>query len=170
MFNSFVELSKWGAVFAPTVVWSRTFCRCTGYKPQSFLECMHNSKTSNIRFHTFEVCIQPALVSHSCVAKCCWMSDYYGSLLPVWLSNARCRPAGPDTAVPVPAAAPVCVNGNQAMTSGSGNNAPTVTGSTPHNGHSKTPQAIVKPQILTHVIEGFVIQEGAEPFPVSASL
>ncbi|XP_060749614.1 polyhomeotic-like protein 2 isoform X3 [Tachysurus vachellii] len=52
------------------------------------------------------------------------------------------------------------------MTSGSGNNAPTVTGSTPHNGQSKTPQAIVKPQILTHVIEGFVIQEGAEPFPV----
>ncbi|XP_026776823.3 polyhomeotic-like protein 2 isoform X1 [Pangasianodon hypophthalmus] len=73
---------------------------------------------------------------------------------------------GPDTAVPVPAAALVCVNGNPAMTSGSGNNAPTVTGSTPHNGHSKTPQAIVKPQILTHVIEGFVIQEGAEPFPV----
>ncbi|MEE6508725.1 hypothetical protein FKM82_022694 [Ascaphus truei] len=29
------------------------------------------------------------------------------------------------------------------------------------------PQAIVKPQILTHVIEGFVIQEGLEPFPVS---
>ncbi|KAF5904690.1 polyhomeotic-like protein 2 isoform X1 [Clarias magur] len=73
---------------------------------------------------------------------------------------------GPDTAVPVPAAALVCVNGNPAMTSGSGNNSPTVTGSTPHNGHSKTPQAIVKPQILTHVIEGFVIQEGAEPFPV----
>ncbi|TSM04815.1 Polyhomeotic-like protein 2 [Bagarius yarrelli] len=73
---------------------------------------------------------------------------------------------GPDTAVPVPAAAPLCVNGNPAMTSGSGNNAPTVTGSTPHNGHGKTPQAIVKPQILTHVIEGFVIQEGAEPFPV----
>ncbi|NWH49856.1 PHC2 protein, partial [Fregata magnificens] len=30
-------------------------------------------------------------------------------------------------------------------------------------------QAIVKPQILTHVIEGFVIQEGAEPFPVGRS-
>uniref|UniRef100_A0A3Q4GFZ6 Polyhomeotic homolog 1 n=1 Tax=Neolamprologus brichardi TaxID=32507 RepID=A0A3Q4GFZ6_NEOBR len=28
------------------------------------------------------------------------------------------------------------------------------------------PQAVVKPQVLTHVIEGFVIQEGAEPFPV----
>lgn len=56
-----------------------------------------------------------------------------------------------------------------AMTSGSGNNAPTVTGSTPQNGESKPPpKAIVKPQILTHVIEGFVIQEGAEPFPVSA--
>ncbi|XP_051515961.1 polyhomeotic-like protein 2 isoform X2 [Myxocyprinus asiaticus] len=53
------------------------------------------------------------------------------------------------------------------MTSGSGNNAPTVTGSAPQNGESKPPpQAIVKPQILTHVIEGFVIQEGAEPFPV----
>ncbi|XP_062871629.1 polyhomeotic-like protein 2 isoform X2 [Trichomycterus rosablanca] len=52
------------------------------------------------------------------------------------------------------------------MTSGSGNSTPPVTGSTPHNGHSKTPQAVVKPQILTHVIEGFVIQEGAEPFPV----
>ncbi|XP_056421135.1 polyhomeotic-like protein 3 isoform X3 [Hyla sarda] len=34
---------------------------------------------------------------------------------------------------------------------------------------SKLPQAIVKPQILTHVIEGFVIQEGLEPFPVSRS-
>ncbi|XP_005427457.1 polyhomeotic-like protein 1 isoform X1 [Geospiza fortis] len=32
-------------------------------------------------------------------------------------------------------------------------------------GDSKPPQAIVKPQILTHIIEGFVIQEGAEPFP-----
>lgn len=35
-------------------------------------------------------------------------------------------------------------------------------------GDSKPPQAIVKPQILTHIIEGFVIQEGAEPFPVRA--
>nr|XP_056706563.1 polyhomeotic-like protein 3 [Euleptes europaea] len=34
---------------------------------------------------------------------------------------------------------------------------------------NKPPQAIVKPQILTHVIEGFVIQEGLEPFPVSCS-
>ncbi|XP_072329875.1 polyhomeotic-like protein 3 isoform X2 [Scyliorhinus torazame] len=32
---------------------------------------------------------------------------------------------------------------------------------------NKPPQAIVKPQILTHVIEGFVIQEGLEPFPIS---
>ncbi|XP_061676241.1 polyhomeotic-like protein 1 isoform X2 [Syngnathoides biaculeatus] len=28
------------------------------------------------------------------------------------------------------------------------------------------PQAVVKPHVLTHVIEGFVIQEGARPFPV----
>ncbi|XP_056130970.1 polyhomeotic-like protein 2 [Lampris incognitus] len=52
------------------------------------------------------------------------------------------------------------------MTPGNGNNAPTVTGSTPQNGRSKLSQAIVKQHILTHVIEGFVIQEGAEPFPV----
>ncbi|XP_078266651.1 polyhomeotic-like protein 3 isoform X1 [Rhinoraja longicauda] len=42
------------------------------------------------------------------------------------------------------------------------------TGSLP-GADSKPPQAIVKPQILTHVIEGFVIQEGLEPFPVSRS-
>ncbi|XP_054906063.1 polyhomeotic-like protein 2b isoform X2 [Poeciliopsis prolifica] len=53
-----------------------------------------------------------------------------------------------------------------AMTSGNESEAPTVTGSTPQNGENKPPQAIVKPQVLTHVIEGFVIQEGAEPFPV----
>ncbi|XP_058890559.1 polyhomeotic-like protein 3 isoform X6 [Acipenser ruthenus] len=34
---------------------------------------------------------------------------------------------------------------------------------------NKPPQAIVKPHILTHLIEGFVIQEGLEPFPVSRS-
>lgn len=28
-------------------------------------------------------------------------------------------------------------------------------------------RAIVKPHILTHIIDGFVIQEGPEPFPVS---
>ncbi|CAG11831.1 unnamed protein product, partial [Tetraodon nigroviridis] len=53
-----------------------------------------------------------------------------------------------------------------AMTSGTASEAPAVTGSTPQNGENKPPQAIVKPQVLTHVIEGFVIQEGAEPFPV----
>ncbi|XP_069372453.1 polyhomeotic-like protein 1 isoform X1 [Paralichthys olivaceus] len=32
------------------------------------------------------------------------------------------------------------------------------------------PQAVVKPHVLTHLIEGFVIQEGAEPFPVCGSV
>ncbi|KAL7887112.1 hypothetical protein AOLI_G00048330 [Acnodon oligacanthus] len=32
------------------------------------------------------------------------------------------------------------------------------------------PQAVVKPQVLTHLIEGFVIQEGAEPFPVTGPI
>ncbi|XP_077948976.1 polyhomeotic-like protein 2b isoform X1 [Gasterosteus aculeatus] len=54
----------------------------------------------------------------------------------------------------------------RAMTSGTESEAPALTGSTPQNGEIKPPQAIVKPQVLTHVIEGFVIQEGAEPFPV----
>uniref|UniRef100_A0A8D3A5K4 Polyhomeotic homolog 2b (Drosophila) n=1 Tax=Scophthalmus maximus TaxID=52904 RepID=A0A8D3A5K4_SCOMX len=53
-----------------------------------------------------------------------------------------------------------------AMTSGHESEVPSVTGSAPQNGENKPPQAIVKPQVLTHVIEGFVIQEGAEPFPV----
>ena len=56
------------------------------------------------------------------------------------------------------------------MTSGHGDESPAVTASAPHNGENKPPQAIVKPQVLTHVIEGFVIQEGAEPFPVCVSL
>lgn len=46
---------------------------------------------------------------------------------------------------------------------------PTVDLSSRQNSDSKPPQAIVKPQILTHVIEGFVIQEGAEPFPVGCA-
>uniref|UniRef100_A0A672R073 Polyhomeotic-like protein 2 n=1 Tax=Sinocyclocheilus grahami TaxID=75366 RepID=A0A672R073_SINGR len=54
------------------------------------------------------------------------------------------------------------------MTSEAPSEAPpaAVTGSVAQNGENKPPQAIVKPHVLTHVIEGFVIQEGAEPFPV----
>lgn len=37
-----------------------------------------------------------------------------------------------------------------------------------HSERGPPPQAVVKPNVLTHLIEGFVIQEGAEPFPVSA--
>ncbi|XP_072011527.1 polyhomeotic-like protein 2 isoform X2 [Engystomops pustulosus] len=53
------------------------------------------------------------------------------------------------------------------MTSGNGSSPipAAATGNTPQNGENKPPQAVVKPQILTHVIEGFVIQEGAQPFP-----
>ncbi|XP_041077495.1 polyhomeotic-like protein 1 isoform X2 [Polyodon spathula] len=43
---------------------------------------------------------------------------------------------------------------------------PSLLSSGHHGNDSKPPQAIVKPQVLTHLIEGFVIQEGAEPFPV----
>lgn len=34
------------------------------------------------------------------------------------------------------------------------------------SGKQKLPKAMVKPQVLTHVIEGFVIQEASEPFPL----
>lgn len=56
------------------------------------------------------------------------------------------------------------------MTSGNGNannNSNNSSSGGQHNGESKVAQAIVKSHILTHLIEGFVIQEGAEPFPVS---
>ncbi|XP_031167353.1 polyhomeotic-like protein 2 [Sander lucioperca] len=49
------------------------------------------------------------------------------------------------------------------MTSGNGN---TNSNNSQHNGESKAAQAVVTSHILTHLIEGFVIQEGAEPFPV----
>ncbi|XP_061764380.1 polyhomeotic-like protein 1 isoform X1 [Nerophis ophidion] len=32
------------------------------------------------------------------------------------------------------------------------------------------PQAVIKPHVLTHLIEGFVIQEGPEPFPVCGTI
>uniref|UniRef100_A0A6Q2YJ08 Polyhomeotic homolog 1 n=1 Tax=Esox lucius TaxID=8010 RepID=A0A6Q2YJ08_ESOLU len=35
-----------------------------------------------------------------------------------------------------------------------------------HGERAPPPQAVVKPHVLTHLIEGFVIHEGAEPFPV----
>ncbi|XP_077436993.1 polyhomeotic-like protein 2 [Vanacampus margaritifer] len=47
------------------------------------------------------------------------------------------------------------------MTAGNGN-----TNSSRHRGEGKPAQAVVQSHILTHLIEGFVIQEGAEPFPV----
>ncbi|CAF94461.1 unnamed protein product, partial [Tetraodon nigroviridis] len=36
-------------------------------------------------------------------------------------------------------------------------------------GKPPSPQAVVKPNILTHLIEGFVVNEGQEPFPVNAN-
>ncbi|XP_077586700.1 polyhomeotic-like protein 2 [Stigmatopora nigra] len=47
------------------------------------------------------------------------------------------------------------------MTAGNGN-----TNSSQHKRERKPAQSVVKSHILTHLIEGFVIQEGAEPFPV----
>ncbi|XP_030363954.1 polyhomeotic-like protein 2 isoform X1 [Strigops habroptila] len=87
-------------------------------------------------------------------------------------------PGPPDGERPPPAheppaerlhAQPPALASVPGMTSGTGSSASTVAGAAPHNGENKPPQAIVKPQILTHVIEGFVIQEGAEPFPVGRS-
>lgn len=80
------------------------------------------------------------------------------------MNRMLCLPPGSVETAREPAEAPV----TPAMTSGASNEPPAVvTGSAPQNGENKPPQAIVKPHVLTHVIEGFVIQEGAEPFPVS---
>ncbi|KAK5923150.1 hypothetical protein CgunFtcFv8_000147 [Champsocephalus gunnari] len=49
------------------------------------------------------------------------------------------------------------------MTSGNGN---TNSNSSRDKGESRAAQALMRCHILTHLIEGFVIQEGAEPFPV----
>lgn len=46
----------------------------------------------------------------------------------------------------------------------------TATGGATTTSGNKKQRAIVKPHILTHVIEGFIIQEAAEPFPVSVCL
>ncbi|XP_051568662.1 polyhomeotic-like protein 2 isoform X2 [Myxocyprinus asiaticus] len=78
--------------------------------------------------------------------------------------NATSQTQGSLETARDPAEAPV----TSAMTSGATDEPPpaAVTGSAAQNGENKPPQAIVKPHVLTHVIEGFVIQEGAEPFPV----
>lgn len=52
-------------------------------------------------------------------------------------------------------------NAVNAITNGViGDESPNMTISTPVNNKQAPPKAMVKPQVLTHVIEGFVIQEG----------
>ncbi|CAM4628071.1 unnamed protein product [Leuciscus chuanchicus] len=82
--------------------------------------------------------------------------------------NATSQTQGSVETARDPMGAPV----TSTMTSAASNEPPpaAVTGSVAQNGENKPPQAIVKPHVLTHVIEGFVIQEGAEPFPVERSL
>ncbi|XP_077116577.1 polyhomeotic-like protein 2 isoform X2 [Ranitomeya variabilis] len=71
------------------------------------------------------------------------------------LAHDSAPPGSPDSRPPLD------------MTSGNGSSPipAAATGNAPQNGESHPPQAAVKPQILTHVIEGFVIQEGGQPFP-----
>uniref|UniRef100_A0A8C2B8U6 Polyhomeotic homolog 2b (Drosophila) n=1 Tax=Cyprinus carpio TaxID=7962 RepID=A0A8C2B8U6_CYPCA len=78
--------------------------------------------------------------------------------------NATSQTQGSVETAREPTGAPV----TPTMTSAAPSEPPpaAVTGSVAQNGENKPPQAIVKPHVLTHVIEGFVIQEGAEPFPV----
>ncbi|XP_047483113.1 polyhomeotic-like protein 2 [Penaeus chinensis] len=79
--------------------------------------------------------------------------------------------------VPAPVAAPptATVNGTPSSESGEVRDKtpqPTMNGThpvTPQPPSTGPPKAMVKPQVLTHVIEGFVIHEASEPFPVSRS-
>ncbi|XP_030393736.1 polyhomeotic-like protein 1 isoform X3 [Gopherus evgoodei] len=70
---------------------------------------------------------------------------------------------------PVPSTTPNAPTSETASVTTTSSPAPTLAMVSRQTGDSKPPQAIVKPQILTHIIEGFVIQEGAEPFPVGCS-
>ncbi|XP_050799363.1 polyhomeotic-like protein 1 isoform X2 [Gopherus flavomarginatus] len=70
---------------------------------------------------------------------------------------------------PVPSTTPNAPTSEAASVTTTSSPAPTLAMVSRQTGDSKPPQAIVKPQILTHIIEGFVIQEGAEPFPVGCS-
>ncbi|XP_065279363.1 polyhomeotic-like protein 1 [Emys orbicularis] len=70
---------------------------------------------------------------------------------------------------PVPSTTPNAPTSEAASITTTSSPAPTLAMVSRQTGDSKPPQAIVKPQILTHIIEGFVIQEGAEPFPVGCS-
>ncbi|XP_063591581.1 polyhomeotic-like protein 2 isoform X3 [Penaeus indicus] len=86
-------------------------------------------------------------------------------------------PAPTPALVPAPVAAPPTptVNGTPSSESGEVRDKtpqPTMNGThpvTPQPPSTGPPKAMVKPQVLTHVIEGFVIHEASEPFPVSRS-
>ncbi|CDQ75525.1 unnamed protein product [Oncorhynchus mykiss] len=70
---------------------------------------------------------------------------------PALSSSAMEAGTGPPSPSPVPSPSPALSVSR--VGGGQGERAP-------------PPQAVVKPHVLTHLIEGFVIQEGAEPFPV----
>ncbi|XP_010895181.1 polyhomeotic-like protein 1 [Esox lucius] len=72
---------------------------------------------------------------------------------PVLSSPAVEAGPGPLSPSPSPAPTPSATLPLTRIVSGHGERAP-------------PPQAVVKPHVLTHLIEGFVIHEGAEPFPV----
>ncbi|XP_067392783.1 polyhomeotic-like protein 1 isoform X2 [Emydura macquarii macquarii] len=74
-----------------------------------------------------------------------------------------------EKAEPVPSTTPNAPPSEAASITTTSSPTPTLAMVSRQTGDSKPPQAIVKPQILTHIIEGFVIQEGAEPFPVGCS-
>uniref|UniRef100_A0A3Q0R4X2 Polyhomeotic homolog 1 n=1 Tax=Amphilophus citrinellus TaxID=61819 RepID=A0A3Q0R4X2_AMPCI len=69
-----------------------------------------------------------------------------------YLSSSTSSGSAPPPPPPPPASSPSPVLLVSRGACGQGERAP-------------PPQAVVKPQVLTHLIEGFVIQEGAEPFP-----
>lgn len=65
------------------------------------------------------------------------------------------------------AGAPVMTSGNGTAGNNKSGDGGDGGGGHQHGGEARAAQAMVKSHILTHLIEGFVIQEGAEPFPVS---
>uniref|UniRef100_A0A0K8SKB4 Polyhomeotic-like protein 2 n=5 Tax=Lygus hesperus TaxID=30085 RepID=A0A0K8SKB4_LYGHE len=72
---------------------------------------------------------------------------------PMQVSSAEATPVAPVQPTTAPSPAP----------------APTAPAPDPPKPPQGPPKAMVKPQVLTHVIEGYVIQESSEPFPISRS-
>lgn len=122
-----------------------------------YLLCLSALKLVTFYSHLSCRLFQPLLVFTFCICRQkvrCWCFSFTAWFHFICTLYSTDKPEAASQVTPaLSVSAPPC--------------APTLSITSRQHSDSKPPQAIVKPQILTHIIEGFVIQEGAEPFPVS---